>query len=494
MIKMKTPFTEGIKTKKYLEFLLDSAPYAVVSTDLEGRIISFNKAAEEMYGYGENEVLGKHASLLQPEGIPNLLNKEIYESMTKGDGWQGEILNKRKNGEVFHVYLRTQKTMDENGRHIGLLSFATDISDRKKVTEEFGRLKELSGSIIEHAPIGIFTLDHEWKVSSVNPALLRIIGGNKPADVVGLNFRETPMYKALGGKILEEKLKKYGEMDLKKVQYNSLFAKKVFVDVSVTALRTDGRTVGSLFLLRDIEEQARLEEELKNRARELEDSNKMKELFIDIIRHDLINPLGIIKNFSEMLAEEERNEEKRKELIAIKNNARRTMEMIEDVKTFAKVERSTGGTYTVVNLTNVIANLIEQFIPYLEDKSMGIDFKSSGECPVKANPFIDDIFSNIMSNAIKYSPEESKIDVVIKDAGDFWRAQIKDRGPGIPDAEKLAIFERFKRIKRGSIKGTGLGLAIVKRVVEMHRGKVWVEDNPGGGSIFNVELPKAEGV
>ncbi len=491
---MKELFADGIKIKEHLKLLLDFAPYAVISTDLESRIVSFNKAAKEIYGYKENEVLGKHARMLQPDGVSEMLNKEIYEGMMSGEGWEGEILNQRKDGEVFPVYLRTRKITHSDGSPIGLLSFATEITGRKKATEELWRLKELNRSIVEYAPIGIFTLDRDWKVSSVNPALLKLIGAKNASDMMELDFRKTPMYRALGGKKLEEKLKKQGSVEVKSLQYTSLFGKKVFADVSVTAFREGRGPIGSLFLLRDIEEQARLEEALKNRASELESSNKIKELFIDIIRHDLLNPLGIIKNFSELLADEERDEEKRRMLLSIKSNSKRLVEMIEDVTTFAKVEKSTGGTYTVMNLATIISNTVEHFTPQLADKKMEVDFSPRGEYPVKANPFIDDIFSNLLSNALKYCPEGSKIEVVIRDEEGFWRVQFKDRGPGIPDDEKLAIFERFKRIKRGSIKGTGLGLAIVKRVVEMHRGKVWVKDNPGGGSVFNVELPKVEGV
>ncbi len=491
---MKASFIEGLKTKEYLQLILDSSPYAVISTDLEGRIISFNKAAIEMYGYEEGEVMGKHVRILQPKKTSPDKKKEIYERMLKKEGWEGEILNKRKNGEVFPVYLKTKVLEGENGETIGLLIFAADISGKKKTEEKFGLVHELSESIIKYAPIGIFTLDQEWRITSLNPALLKILGAKKTSDVKGIDFRETPMYNALGGRALEEWLMKEGVAEVSRVQYTSLYGKRSFVDASATALKKEGKFVGSLFLIQDIEEQMMLEEELKSLALELDYSNKMKELFIDIIRHDLISPLGIIKNYAEFLIEEERDEEKKKELVAIENNAQRLLSLIKEIKMFTTLENEEGREYTIVDMTSSISELIDSFKTQLAGKDMSIHFSSSGEFLIKANPFIDDVFSNIISNAIKYSPSRTEIDIAIKDFDDVWRIQFKDQGPGIPGEEKIAIFERFKRIKKGNIKGTGLGLAIVKRVVEMHSGKVWVEDNPGGGSIFIVEIPKAEGV
>ena len=90
---------------------------------------------------------------------------------------------------------------------------------------------------------------------------------------------------------------------------------------------------------------------------------------------------------------------------------------------------------------------------------------------------------------MKYSPENTQITVGIKADGDDWMISVKDRGNRIQDEYKKIIFERFKRIEKRGVKGTGLGLSIVKRIVDIHKGKVWVEDNPEGGNIFLVTIP-----
>ncbi|MFQ6105682.1 MAG: PAS domain-containing protein, partial [Candidatus Hydrothermarchaeaceae archaeon] len=139
--KIKKRKKGASETSEYLRRLIDTSPTSIISTDLKGRIISFNKTAEKIYGYKEREVLGKHASILQPEKVSgdvdrDTINKEIYRQTMKKDGWDGEFLNMRKNGEIFPIYLRTRRLLDDGGRTIGLMSVALDITERKKMENE----------------------------------------------------------------------------------------------------------------------------------------------------------------------------------------------------------------------------------------------------------------------------------------------------------------------------------------------------------------------
>jgi signal transduction histidine kinase len=104
---------------------------------------------------------------------------------------------------------------------------------------------------------------------------------------------------------------------------------------------------------------------------------------------------------------------------------------------------------------------------------------------------IGDVFENLLSNAAKYGPEGGTIWVRIDDDGARWRASITDSGEGIADADKDKVFRRFERLSKGGVKGTGLGLAIAQRIVDLHGGRIWVEDAPGRGARFCVTLAKA---
>jgi two-component system phosphate regulon sensor histidine kinase PhoR len=100
------------------------------------------------------------------------------------------------------------------------------------------------------------------------------------------------------------------------------------------------------------------------------------------------------------------------------------------------------------------------------------------------------VFANLLSNAIKYARDGRKVIIEVEDDGENYIIRVKDFGEGVPDEFKEIIFERFKRKEKRGVKGTGLGLAIVKRIVEIHGGEVWVEDNSPKGAVFVVKLPK----
>ena len=111
---------------------------------------------------------------------------------------------------------------------------------------------------------------------------------------------------------------------------------------------------------------------------------------------------------------------------------------------------------------------------------------------VNATQFLRYAFLNIIDNAIKYSPPHSVVEIsVSEERGKNWKVCVKDSGEGVPDKWKQKIFERFVRGEKTGIKGSGIGLAIAKTVVTQNKGRIWVEDNPEGGAVFCISLPKA---
>lgn len=234
------------------------------------------------------------------------------------------------------------------------------------------------------------------------------------------------------------------------------------------------------------------EEKLKKYADELEHSNELKDLFTDILRHDLLNPAGIIKGYTELLLDTEKGEKKSKLLQKIKQNNEKLIDIIKTAANFAKIESVEELEFETKDISIVVKDVADNFRPLIMSKQMEFEFKAGGVYPANVNHVIEEAFSNLLSNAIKYSPNESRIIVDILDVGNMWKLTVTDSGEGVSDDNKPIIFDRFKRVNKSYIKGTGLGLAIVKRIIELHGGSVGVEDNPEGrGSVFWVTLRKA---
>ena len=231
--------------------------------------------------------------------------------------------------------------------------------------------------------------------------------------------------------------------------------------------------------------------QLEKQRVELEQSNNLKDLFIDIMRHDLLNPATVSKDIAKMAFEEEEDLEKKELIKRILKNNEKMITMIENASLLAKIESGEKIEVKETELTKVLRKAALDMTPQADEKNIKIIIDLKDEYLALTNPLVYDVFSNLINNAIKYGRDNSKIIAKIDDNGSMWNISISNKGPSIPDQDKQDIFNRFKRIEKGAVEGTGLGLAIVKKIVDVHSGKVWVEDNPQGGCIFHVNLPKA---
>ena len=238
-------------------------------------------------------------------------------------------------------------------------------------------------------------------------------------------------------------------------------------------------------------ERKRTEEKLKKYTEELKHSNELKDLFTDIMRHDLLNPASVIKGYTEMLIDMGGDEKKVERLHKIESSNEKLIDIIETAAKLAKLESVEELEFETKDIAIIIGEVADNFRLQLENKQMEFEFNAEGTYPANVNPVIEEVFANLLSNAIKYSPQKSKIIVDINDAGENWKVTVTDFGDGISDEDKTLLFERFKRLNTGYMKGTGLGLAIVKRIIELHGGSAGVEDNPAGkGSAFWVTVRK----
>lgn len=252
-----------------------------------------------------------------------------------------------------------------------------------------------------------------------------------------------------------------------------------------------GNNVGILISGEDITDTREAEKQLKEYAYKLERSNDLKDLFTDVMRHDLLNPASLIKSFIGILSEIETDEQK-KELLGNANEAtEKLISMIEDAAHLAKLESVDDISFVKVDLNSMLNDTVNVFSHNAAEKGMKICANVEEGSYAVANPMIERVFVNLLSNSIKYSPNGSVVTIDAVDIGDKWKISFTDQGDGIPNDSKTSIFERFKRLHKENIRGTGIGLAIVKRIMDLHMETIDVDDNPQGkGSVFWLTLKK----
>jgi len=227
-----------------------------------------------------------------------------------------------------------------------------------------------------------------------------------------------------------------------------------------------------------------LEEKVRVRTKELFESNKLKDLFIDIMRHDLLNPAGVVKTGTQVALEDEKDPKKREVLQIIEGSSERLIKLIDNASILAKLESGKEMKLTKMDLGVVLKDAVRGMNAKAKGRGIKIKLDAEGVFLASVNPLIGDVIANFISNAIKYGPANSEISVGIKKKNGKYRISVADKGEGVEDKYKTAIFDRFTRLEKGAIKGSGLGLAIVKKIVELHNGSVWVEDNSPRGSVF----------
>ncbi|MFH1723186.1 MAG: ATP-binding protein [Elusimicrobiota bacterium] len=223
--------------------------------------------------------------------------------------------------------------------------------------------------------------------------------------------------------------------------------------------------------------------------------DKMKEEFLHSITHDLRNPLGSILGFLEFLrkgAVGVLNPQQKGMVESMLKSANRLMTMVNNILDVAKMEtQRLEVTLKEASLAGLASHSIEVLASLAQRRGIAIELDTEEEHMVSCDASqLERVITNLVANAIKYSPDDSRIDVRIEDRGHALQVCVRDNGPGIPPAHIVKIFGKFEQVPGQMRGGTGLGLTISKRFVEAHCGRIWVESELGKGAQFYFTLPK----
>lgn len=216
-----------------------------------------------------------------------------------------------------------------------------------------------------------------------------------------------------------------------------------------------------------------------------------------IVSHDLRNPLSVIVNSASLLEKTSVDGTEgariQKSAAAILRSADRMSRLIADLLDLAQIQ---AGTLAVERRAENLQAIVREGLEMLRPLALRLDLKLDGLASADVQVHCDrgrvlQIFSNLVGNALKFTPKGGSVFIGAKGAGHEVQFFVSDTGQGIPEAELPRIFDRFWHAQRNNRSGIGLGLSIVKGLVEAHSGRIWVESKPGTGSIFFFTLPLA---
>jgi PAS domain S-box-containing protein len=421
---------------------------------------------------------------------------------------------KTGNPEYFTYYGKTVgKWYESYGWKVGKNTIATlsqDITERKRIEQELAAKNHQIQSIIDKASSIIYAFDLEHRFLLANITLAKLFNST-PEKMMGKRRHYfMPKEDADWHEANDSKVMKAGKV-LEFEEYSNL------KDRNITWLTTKfplydiaGQLYGVAGISMDISERKRLEDDLKKNNEALENriqertkelrnineallkSNKDLENFAYIASHDLQEPLRMVTSFTQLLYQRYSNQldqDARDYIGFAVEGAKRMYELINGLLAYSRIYKNEE-TFTEVDLNKVIEDVRANLNVIIKERNCRIDY---GDLPVvfaNKNQMLQ-LLQNLVSNGIKYSDKDPNINISVLKEDSKYIFSVKDEGIGIESQYFDKIFEIFKRLHQNDkYSGTGIGLAICKRIVENHRGRIWVESEPGQGSTFYFTLPE----
>jgi PAS domain S-box-containing protein len=489
--------THSSRDAALLAAIVDSSHDAIVSKDLSGRITSWNRGAENLFGYRAHEVIGKSIELLIP---PDKRHEEpkILARIRAGEKIEHyETVRRRKDGSLVDISLSVSPLRDAKGRVVGASKIARDISERRRTQQLLDRAEERYGRLANILPVGVYACDARGAIVYFNEHAAAIWGRTPrlgvdqlcgswrllaPDSAQPLPPEESPMAVALRERRPSRNLEVLMER-----QDGSRVSVMMNVDIVGDG---EGSDPVALAAFQDVTP-------LKEAQLELREADRRKDEFLATLAHELRNPLAPIVAGLEIL-------ELATDDVELLARTRRTMErqahqLVRLVDDLLDVSRITTGKFQlkrrVTGLADVVQIAVDSSRPTVSESGhrLALDLPSA---PIwlDADPNrLAQVFSNLLDNAIKYTPPGGRIRISAAVRGEYVVVSVEDNGIGVPGDKLDAIFDKFVQIDRPQERGyagLGIGLTLVKAVTELHGGSVSVESRgPDQGTTFHVTLP-----
>ena len=430
---------------------------------------------------------------------PHDLVKEVEEHLAGGDTQKASALTKaishlvvkevqKKTLErTVELQTRFERVIEEKNKTLDLVHKevkAVSMRYEKLDTSfrEMGEEKKQTEDVVHSMAEGVIMVNKKGEIMLMNPAAEKLLGVKKE-DKIGQSILSDLKEEQLVSMVQQPADGAKSKEIVIRSQNDQV--KKVLLASNAVIESEDGKTVGFVSVISDVTKQKELE--------------TLKNEFLANVSHDLRTPLTCIRGFLQLLGDpggDPLTPSQEKNVATALRNIERLTRLINDLLDLSKLEsKKFTMKPTLFQVDNLIQSLANEFGAWSKTKEITIQVDLEKPLAIEADQDrIGQVLTNLIGNALKFTPAGGTVTVVAKHTADSQKVEIgvRDSGPGIAQKDFQKLFEKFSRIESQAmqgISGTGLGLTIAKEIVELHGGRIWVESEEGKGSYFAFELP-----
>ncbi len=509
--------TERKRTEERLRLqstALEAAANGIVLTDSKGTILWVNPAFTKLTGYSAAEAIGQNTRLLKSGKHDETFYRNLWQTVNSGNVWQGDMINRRKDGSLYDEEMTITPVCDERGEVTYFIAMKQDITDRKKAETSLRESEELFRSLSVSSPLGIFLTDVHGRLTYANPRCRELCGftlmesqNDGWTQFIHVDDREwvTRKWQAFIAEGIDYSC-----------EYRVSHRNGNVVCVHVRAARMQsehGESTGFVGTIEDVTVRKQSEDELRESKQQLEHAleelqaaqeqviqqERLRALgaMASGIAHDFNNALAAILGFTELLIyrpENIANTEKTLRYLQMMNTAAKDAgNVVNRLREFYR-QREEGEVFVPVDLNHLMEEAVSLTQPKWKNQSeaKGIAIQMATELgkvpPVIGNAAdLREVLTNLIFNAVDAMPQGGTITLRTRSDNARIILEVADTGTGMTEEVRSRCLEPFFTTK--GERGTGLGLSMVYGILQRHQGVIDIQSKPGQGTKFILSLP-----